>query len=198
MFEKFVCVGTSCSYPKLIDVPLREQQMWDGDPEETDAPYGLGTKTLAVQAQAYREQYGLNAITLAPSSIYGPRDNFDLASCDVIPALICQVVEARDSFLSTSISRTATASRDFLFVRDAAKAIALATQSYNNPEPVSIGSGQEVSIRELAEMVCDLAGFKGEIRWDRSKPVGKSRRGSIRLRPNLSLASRLRRVSAMP
>ena len=175
--EKFVCVGTSCSYPKRIDVPLREQQMWDGDPEETDAPYGLATKMLAVQAQAYREQYGLNAITLALSSIYGPRDNFDLASCDVIPALIRQVVEARDSVSEhLDLERTATASRDFLFVRDAAKAIALATQSYDNPEPVSIGSGQEVTIRELAEMVCDLAGFKGEIRWDRSKPVGKSRR----------------------
>jgi GDP-L-fucose synthase len=175
--EKFVSVGTVCSYPKLASVPFREDQIWDGYPEETNAPYGLAKKMLLVQAQAYRQQYGLNAITLLPVNLYGPRDNFDPGSSHVIPALIRKVVEARDAGAAhIDVWGTGAASREFLFVRDAAKAIALATETYNKPEPVNIGSGQETTIRELAEMICDLGGFTGEIRWDPSQPDGQPRR----------------------
>lgn len=175
--EKFVSVGTICSYPKFTDVPFREDRFWDGYPEETNAPYGLAKKMLLVQAQAYRQQYGLNAVTLLPVNLYGPRDNFDPASSHVIPALIRKAVEARDAGRShIDVWGTGAASREFLFVRDAADAIALATEHYNKPEPVNIGSGQEITIDGLVKTICGLSGYSGEIRWDPTKPDGQPRR----------------------
>ncbi len=175
--EKMVSVGTICSYPKHTPIPFKEDDLWNGYPEETNAPYGLAKKMLLVQAQAYRQQYDFNAITLLPVNLYGPRDNFDLESSHVIPALIRKVIEARDSGRGhIEVWGTGTASREFLFVRDAAEAIALATERYNGPEPVNIGSGQEITIRELVKLICDLCAFRGEVRWDPSKPDGQPRR----------------------
>jgi GDP-L-fucose synthase len=175
--EKFVCVGTICSYPKFAEVPFREERLWDGYPEETNAPYGLAKKMLLVQAQAYRQQYGLNAITLLPVNLYGPRDNFDTDSSHVIPALIRKMVEARDAGEDhINAWGTGTVSREFLFVRDAAQGIALATEFYNKSEPVNIGSGEEITISRLAKMICELGDFAGEIRWDATKPDGQLRR----------------------
>jgi GDP-L-fucose synthase len=175
--EKFVGVGTICSYPKHTPVPFREDDLWAGYPEETNAPYGLAKKMLLVQAQAYRQEYGFNAITLLPVNLYGPHDNFDPASSHVIPALIRKAVEARDESLpEMEVWGTGSASREFLFVDDAAEGIALATEHYNKPEPVNIGSGKEITIRTLAEMICDLCAYKGAIRWDGTKPDGQPRR----------------------
>jgi GDP-L-fucose synthase len=175
--EKFVTIGTICSYPKHTPVPFREENLWDGYPEETNAPYGLAKKMLLVQAQAYRQQYGLNAIMLLPVNLYGPGDNFDLEASHAIPALIRKAVEARDRRLSSITAwGTGSVSREFLFVRDAAEAIALATARYDKPEPVNIGTGQEITIRDLTTMICALVGFRGEIRWDSSKPDGQPRR----------------------
>ena len=175
--EKMVSLGTICSYPKFTPVPFREDDLWHGYPEETNAPYGLAKKMLLVQAQAYRQQYGFNAVTLLPVNLYGPRDNFDPESSHVIPALIRKVVEARDAGEGhIDVWGTGTASREFLFVRDAAEGIALATAHYNKPEPVNLGSGREITIRELAELICDLGGFRGELRWDATKPDGQPRR----------------------
>jgi GDP-L-fucose synthase len=175
--DKFVGVGTICSYPKYAPVPFREDDLWNGYPEETNAPYGLAKKMLLVQAQAYRQQYGLNAITLLPVNLYGPGDNFDPASSHVIPALIRKAAEARDAGRNwVSVWGTGTASREFLFVRDAAEAILLAADRYDKPEPVNVGSGQEITIRELAELICDLCGFRGGVRWDPSQPDGQPRR----------------------
>jgi GDP-L-fucose synthase len=174
---KFVGVGTICSYPKHTPVPFSEDSLWDGYPEETNAPYGLAKKLLLVQAQAYRQQYGFNAITLLPVNLYGPRDNFDPESSHVIPALIRKVLEAQDAGRDhIEAWGTGRASREFLFVRDAARGIALATELYNKPEPVNLGSGKEITIRSLTELICSLCGFKGEIRWDPSKPDGQPRR----------------------
>jgi GDP-L-fucose synthase len=174
---KFVGVGTICSYPKHTPVPFREDDLWDGYPEETNAPYGLAKKMLLVQAQAYRQQYGLSAITLLPVNLYGPGDNFDPDSSHVIPALIRKAVEARDAARPfIEVWGTGSASREFLFVRDAAEGIALAAEHYDKPEPVNLGSGREITIRELVEKICDLCAFKGEIRWDPSKPDGQPRR----------------------
>lgn len=175
--EKFVGVGTICSYPKHTPVPFREDDLWNGYPEETNAPYGLAKKMLIVQAQAYRQQYGFNAITLLPVNLYGPGDNFDPESSHVIPALIRKVIEARDAghpFIE--VWGTGSASREFLFVRDAARGIARATERYNQTEPVNLGSGKEIAIRALAEMICNLCGFEGELRWDATKPDGQPRR----------------------
>ncbi|MBI3865246.1 MAG: GDP-L-fucose synthase [Planctomycetia bacterium] len=175
--EKIVSVGTICSYPKFTEVPFREERLWDGYPEETNAAYGLAKKMLLVQAQAYRQQYGLNAVTLLPVNLYGPRDNFDPASSHVIPALIRKAVEARDARQpSIDVWGTGSASREFLFVRDAAEAIALAVERYSQAEPVNLGSGQEITIAELAKLICELSGFEGEIRWDSTKPDGQPRR----------------------
>lgn len=175
--DKFVSVGTICSYPKFTEVPFREDHLWNGYPEETNAPYGLAKKMLLVQAQAYRQQYGLNAITLLPVNLYGPRDNFDPASSHVIPALIRKAVEARDAGRNhIDVWGTGAASREFLFVRDAAEGIALATEHYNKPEPVNLGSGQEITIGALVQTICDLCAFTGEIRWDATKPDGQPRR----------------------
>jgi GDP-L-fucose synthase len=174
---KFVGIGTICSYPKHTPVPFKEDDLWNGYPEETNAPYGLAKKLLLVQAQAYRQQYGFNGITLLPVNLYGPRDNFDPATSHVIPALLRKVVEARDAGRDYIVVwGTGKASREFLYVADAARAIALATEHYNEPEPVNIGSGAEVTIRELAEKICDLCAFKGAIRWDATKPDGQPRR----------------------
>jgi GDP-L-fucose synthase len=175
--EKFVAVGSICSYPKFTPVPFREEDLWTGYPEETNAPYGLAKKMLLVQAQAYRQQYGFHAITLLPVNLYGPRDNFDPDTSHVIPALIRKAVEARNADLqSMEVWGTGSATREFLFVRDAARAIALATEHYDKPEPVNIGSGQEISIRDLATLICELCGFRGRIAWDASKPDGQPRR----------------------
>jgi GDP-L-fucose synthase len=175
--RKFVAVGSICSYPKFTPVPFREDDLWSGYPEETNAPYGLAKKMLLVQAQAYRQQYGFNAITLLPVNLYGPGDNFDLESSHVIPALIRKVLGARDERLdSIEVWGTGKASREFLFVRDAAEGIAAATNAYDKPEPVNIGAGREITIRELIEKICELCEYRGSIRWDESKPDGQPRR----------------------
>lgn len=174
---KFVTVGTICSYPKHTPVPFREEDLWNGYPEETNAPYGLAKKMLLVQAQAYRQQYGFNAIALLPVNLYGPRDNFDPTTSHVIPALIRKAIEARLSGQGfIEVWGTGAASREFLFVRDAAEAIALATEHYNQPEPVNLGSGREITVRELVGVICELCRFTGEVRWDPSRPDGQPRR----------------------
>ena len=175
--EKFVNVGTICSYPKFTPVPFRESDLWNGYPEETNAPYGIAKKAVMVQGQAYRRQYGANVITLLPVNLYGPGDNFDPASSHVIPALIRKVMEARDVGRShIDVWGTGDASREFLFVRDAAEGIASAAESYDEPEPVNLGSGMEITVRALAELICELCGFRGELRWDTTKPDGQPRR----------------------
>ncbi len=175
--EKVVAVGTVCAYPKVTPVPFREENLWDGYPEETNAPYGMAKKMLLVQAQAYRQQYGLNSIYLLPVNLYGPRDSFDPEKSHVIPALIKKCFDAIHSGADhIEVWGTGAASREFLYVEDCARAIILAAQHYNQPEPLNIGTGQEVSIRELVELVCEFSGFRGEIRWDRSKPDGQPRR----------------------
>ena len=175
--EKFVSIGTVCSYPKHTPVPFREDDLWKGYPEETNAPYGLAKGMLLVQGQAYRRQYGLNAIMLLPVNLYGPGDNFDPRSSHVIPALIRKVLEAkREGRAFIDVWGSGSASREFLYVDDAAEAIALATDGYNEADPINIGSGQEITIRELAELICELCGFEGELRWDPSKPDGQPRR----------------------
>ena len=174
---KFVAVGTVCSYPKHTPVPFREDHLWAGYPEETNAPYGLAKKMLLVQAQAYHREYGFNAITLLPVNLYGPGDNFDPASSHVIPALIRKAVEARERGQGhLDVWGTGAASREFLFVRDAAEGVVAAAAGYDDPEPVNLGTGREITIRELAELVCELCGFQGELRWDGSQPDGQPRR----------------------
>jgi GDP-L-fucose synthase len=174
---KVVLIGSICSYPKHAAVPFREDDLWNGYPEETNAPYGLAKKMLMVQAQAYRQQYGMNAITLLPVNLYGPHDNFNPETSHVIPALIRKAIEARETGAATLDAwGTGSASREFLFVRDAARGIAAATELYDKPEPVNLGSGREIAIRQLAEMICRLCRFTGEIRWDPSQPDGQPRR----------------------
>jgi len=174
---KVVLIGSICAYPKFAPVPFREDDLWNGYPEETNAPYGLAKKMLLVQAQAYRQQYDMNAITLLPVNLYGPYDNFNPESSHVIPALIRKAIEARESGAPyIEAWGTGTASREFLYVRDAARGIAAATESYDKPEPVNIGSGREITIRQLAEMICRLCRYTGEIRWDPSQPDGQPRR----------------------
>ena len=174
---KFVQLGTICAYPKFTPVPFSEDDLWDGYPEETNAPYGLAKKMLLVQAQAYRQQYGFNAIYLLPVNLYGPGDNFDLRTSHVIPALIRKMVEAREQGLkSVEVWGTGTPTREFLYVDDAARAIVMATERYNKPEPVNVGSSDEISIKDLVHLVAELTGFPGEITWDRTKPDGQPRR----------------------
>ncbi|HEX3998209.1 MAG TPA: GDP-L-fucose synthase [Pirellulales bacterium] len=174
---KVVLIGSICAYPKHAPVPFREDDLWNGYPEETNAPYGLAKKMLLVQAQAYRQQYGMNAITLMPVNLYGPHDNFDPETSHVIPALIRKAIEAREAGAAfVDAWGTGSASREFLFVRDAARGIAAATENYDKPEPVNIGSGREITIRQLAEMICRLCRFTGEIRWNASQPDGQPRR----------------------
>ncbi|MFA6339086.1 MAG: GDP-L-fucose synthase [Candidatus Paceibacterota bacterium] len=175
--EKFVAIGTICAYPKFTPVPFKEENLWNGYPEETNAPYGLAKKMLLVQAQAYRAQYGFNAIFLLPVNLYGPRDNFDPASSHVIPALIKKVADAKkkgDKFLD--VWGTGKATREFFYVEDAARAIVLATKKYDKSDPINIGSGNEISIKDLIKIICKLMDYKGELKWDKTKPDGQPRR----------------------
>jgi GDP-L-fucose synthase len=175
--SKFVAIGTVCAYPKITPLPFREENLWDGYPEETNAPYGLAKKMLLVQAQAYREQYGFNAIYLLPVNLYGPRDNFDLESSHVIPALIRKCLEAKGrGDQQVVLWGDGSPTREFLYAGDAAEGILLAAEKYNLSEPVNLGSGKEISIKDLAEMIKRLTGFQGEIVWDTSKPNGQPRR----------------------
>jgi GDP-L-fucose synthase len=174
---KFVAVGTICAYPKLTPVPFREEDIWKGYPEETNAPYGLAKKMMLVQCQAYKQEYGFNGIYLLPVNLYGPRDNFDLETSHVIPALIRKCIEAKESGAACiQCWGDGSPTREFLYVEDAAEAILLAAEHYDGAEPVNIGSGQEISIRELAGLVARLTGFKGELVWDPSRPNGQMRR----------------------
>ncbi len=175
--EKFVSIGTVCAYPKHTQVPFREADLWNGYPEETNAPYGLAKKMLLVQGQAYRRQYGLRSIFLLPVNLYGPRDHFDPAVSHVIPALIKKCADARAAGASEIVVwGDGSPTREFLYVEDAAEAIALATERYDDPEPVNIGSGFELSIRDLAHLIAELTGFRGAVRWDSTQPNGQPRR----------------------
>ena len=175
--EKFVQIGTVCSYPKFTPVPFREDDLWNGYPEETNAPYGVAKKMLLVQGQAYRQQYGFNVIHLIPVNLYGPGDNFDPASSHVIPALIKKCIDAREAGADhIDVWGTGSASREFLYVDDAAEAIVLATERYDDGDPVNLGVGREITIKELVELIVRLTGFEAEIRWDPSKPDGQPRR----------------------
>lgn len=175
--RKFVCLGTICSYPKFAPLPFREEDLWNGYPEETNAPYGLAKKMLLVQAQAYRQEYGFNCIYLLPVNLYGPKDNFDPQTSHVIPGLIRKLLEAKARGERTvTCWGTGSASREFLYVEDAAEAIVLAAERYNKPDPVNIGSAHEITIQELAELLCKLTGFEGELIWDATQPDGQPRR----------------------
>lgn len=175
--EKFVCAGTICSYPKFTPVPFREKDFWNGYPEETNAPYGLAKKMLLVQLQAYREQYGFNGIYLTPVNLYGPRDNFDLETSHVIPALIRKCIEAKQTDAPEIVAwGTGNATREFLYVEDAAEAIVLAAEKYSKPDLVNLGSGEEISVRDLLEMIRTMVGARSTVRWDHSKPDGQPRR----------------------
>jgi GDP-L-fucose synthase len=175
--EKFVAIGTVCAYPKFTPIPFREENLWDGYPEETNAPYGLAKKMLLVQSQAYRQQYGFNSIFLLPVNLYGPRDNFDLETSHVIPALIRKCVEAKERGLDRlEVWGTGEASREFLYVEDAAEGILLAAERYDESEPVNLGADFEIKVKDLVDHIVRLVGFKGEIVYDRTKPDGQPRR----------------------
>jgi GDP-L-fucose synthase len=175
--SKFVTIGTVCAYPKFTPVPFVEDALWDGYPEETNAPYGLAKKMLLVQGQAYRQQYGFNAIYVLPVNLYGPGDNFNEASSHVIPALIKKCVDARErGDASIDVWGTGSASREFLYVDDAADGIVLAAERYDDPEPVNLGVGAEITIRDLVALIVRLTGFRGDVHWDTSKPDGQPRR----------------------
>lgn len=174
---KFVAVGTICAYPKFTPVPFREDDLWNGYPEETNAPYGLAKKMLLVQSQAYRQQYNFNSIYLLPVNLYGPGDNFKPESSHVIPALIRKFVEAKkDNQPTVTVWGTGKATREFLYVEDAARGIVLAAEKYNDPEPVNLGAGFEISIKDLADLISKLVGYQGKIVFDASKPDGQPRR----------------------
>jgi GDP-L-fucose synthase len=175
--NKFVAIGTICAYPKFTPVPFKEEDLWNGYPEETNAPYGLAKKMLLVQGQAYQQQYGWHSIYLLPVNLYGPGDNFDPASSHVIPALIKKFVDAQKAGLDHVVAwGDGSPTREFLYVDDAAEGILLAAERYNKPDPINLGSGMEISIKDLAHLIADLVGFSGEIRWDASKPNGQPRR----------------------
>lgn len=175
--EKFVALGTVCAYPKFTPVPFKENDLWNGYPEETNAPYGLAKKMMLVQSQAYRLQYGFNSIFLLPVNLYGPGDNFDPRSSHVIPALIKKCFDAMDTHSDTlEVWGTGSATREFFYVEDAAEAIYLATLSYNKSEPINLGNGTEISIMNLTNIIADLCGFTGKIVWDKSKPDGQPKR----------------------
>ena len=175
--DKFVQVGTVCAYPKFAPVPFREEDLWNGYPEETNAPYGVAKKSLLVMLQAYRQQYNLNGIYLLPVNLYGPRDNFDLESSHVIPALIRKFIAARNENAAEVVAwGTGSASREFLYVEDAARAILLATEKFNGDQPVNIGTSHEITIRDLVELIAKLTGYQGQVVWDTSKPDGQPRR----------------------
>jgi len=175
--EKFVGIGTICAYPRLAPVPFLERDLWNGYPEDTNAPYGIAKKMLLVQGQAYRQEYGFNAIHLLPVNLYGPYDNFDPTSSHVIPALVRKCLEAAETGAPEVVCwGTGNATREFLFVEDCAEAIVLATERYDDPEPVNIGAGFEIGIRDLAELIADLTGFAGTLTFDRTRPDGQPRR----------------------
>ena len=175
--EKFVAIGTVCSYPKFTPVPFRETDLWTGYPEETNAPYGMAKKMLMVQSEAYRKEYGFNSINLLPVNLYGPRDNFDLESSHVIPALIRKCLEAkRAGAPSVTCWGTGSPTREFLYVEDAAEAVVLAAERYSGGEPVNLGSGAEISTRRLAELIKTITGYEGALVWDASRPDGQPRR----------------------
>jgi GDP-L-fucose synthase len=175
--EKTIVVGTICAYPKFAPVPFREDEIWDGYPEETNAPYGIAKKALLVQCQSYRRQYGMNAIYLLPVNLYGPRDNFDLESSHVIPALIRKCIEANGAGARELVSwGDGSPTREFLYAPDAAEGLLLAAERYDGPDPVNLGSGEEIAIRDLVTMVAAECGFGGRIVWDESKPNGQPRR----------------------
>ena len=171
--DKLIIVGTVCAYPKFASVPFREDELWDGYPEETNAPYGVAKKSILVGAQSYREQYGLNSIFLLPANLYGPRDNFDLQTSHVIPDLIRKMLENRDRVV---LWGDGTPTREFLYVDDCVDGLVLASERYDGADPVNLGTGEEISIRELAELIAELTGFDGEIEWDTSMPNGQPRR----------------------
>lgn len=175
--EKFVAIGTVCAYPKFTPIPFREENLWDGYPEETNAPYGLAKKMLLVQSQSYREQYNFNSVFLIPVNLYGPRDNFNLETSHVIPALIRKALEAQDRGDDQLIVwGDGSPTREFLYAQDAAEGILLATERYNSSDPVNLGSGEEISIKHLAEKIVELTGFEGQLFWDTSRPNGQPRR----------------------
>jgi GDP-L-fucose synthase len=176
--EKFVAIGTVCAYPKFTPVPFKEENLWNGYPEETNAPYGLAKKMLLVQAQAYRQQYGFNAIYLLPANLYGPRDNFDPQTSHVVPALIRKFLAAQEhpDRRAVTVWGDGSSTREFLYVQDCAEAIVLATERYARPAPVNIGTGVETFIKDLAHLIADLTGFEGEIIWDAEKPSGQPHR----------------------
>jgi GDP-L-fucose synthase len=175
--EKFVAIGTVCAYPKFTPTPFKEEDLWNGYPEETNAPYGLAKKMLLVQGQAYRQQYGFNCIYLLPVNLYGPGDNFDPSSSHVIPALIQKVVEAKQTKTkSVVVWGTGSATREFLYVKDAAKGIVLACERYEDSAPINLGSSFEISIKDLVTLICQIVGYSGEIVWDASKPDGQPKR----------------------
>lgn len=174
--HKFVCIGTVCSYPKNTPVPFKEESLWDGYPEETNAPYGIAKKILLVQSQAYRQQFGFNSIYLLPVNLYGPGDNFDIKSSHVIPALIKKIHEAKKTNSNLSVWGTGKASREFLYVEDAAEAIVKATQKYNKNNPINIGSSSEIKIKNLVTLIADKMKYKGKIVWDKTRPDGQIRR----------------------
>lgn len=175
--EKFVCVGTICAYPKFTPVPFKEDDLWNGYPEETNAPYGVAKKALLVQLQSYRQQYNFNGVYLLPVNLYGPEDNFDPSSSHVIPALIRKVHEAQQrGDKKLPVWGDGSPSREFLYVDDAARGIVMATQNYNESEPVNLGTGYEITIRNLIELICDLMGYDGELVWETDKPNGQPRR----------------------
>ncbi|MBD2098939.1 GDP-L-fucose synthase [Trichocoleus sp. FACHB-591] len=175
--QKFVCVGTICAYPKFTPVPFKEENLWDGYPEETNAPYGVAKKALLVQLQSYRQQYGFNGIYLLPVNLYGPEDNFDPRSSHVIPALIRKVYEAQQrGDQQLPVWGDGSPTREFLYSEDAARGIVMGTQSYNDSEPVNLGTGYEITIHDLVTLICELMGFEGEIVWETDKPNGQPRR----------------------
>ena len=175
--EKFVCVGTICAYPKFTPVPFKEEDIWDGYPEETNAPYGVAKKALLVQLQAYRDQYGFNGVYLLPVNLYGPEDNFNPASSHVIPALIRKVYEAQQRGDATiPVWGDGSPTREFLYSDDAARGIVMATQSFESSEPINLGTGYEISIKDLVELICKLMGYEGELVWQTDKPNGQPRR----------------------
>ncbi len=175
--EKFVAIGTICAYPKFAPIPFKEEDLWNGYPEETNAPYGLAKKMLLVQSQAYRQQYGLNSIFLLPVNLYGPRDNFDIDTSHVIPALIRKCLEAKkENGKEIVVWGTGKSTREFLYVEDAAEGILLASEKYNKPDPVNLGASFEITIKDLVDLIVKLTDFKGRVVWDSSKPDGQPRR----------------------
>ncbi len=175
--EKFVAIGTICAYPKFTPIPFKEEDLWNGYPEETNAPYGLAKKMLLVQSQAYRQEYGFNSVYLLPVNLYGPGDNFNPQSSHVIPALIKKCIDAREAGEDQIVAwGDGSPTREFLYVEDAARGIVMAAERYNDPDPVNLGSSNEISIKDLTELIAELTGFRGKIVWDTSKPNGQPRR----------------------